>query len=74
MTEKQRYWKLQSYLILSVLYTLHTYYLAEGLLRDIENDLVDILSLVPKVSDSEAGELQVSSHDPPNADPSPIGV
>ena len=42
--------------------------------RGIGNGLEHILSPVPKVSDSGAGELQVSSHDSLNADPSLIGV
>ena len=43
-------------------------------LRGIWNGLEYILSPVPKVLDCGAGELQVSSHDSLNADPSLIGV
>lgn len=74
MTAKQRDVKLQS--TLDFLYSIRCIpiNLAKVLLRDIGNGLDYILSPAPKVSHSGAVELQVSCHDPPNADPSLIGV
>ena len=71
MTAKQRYRTLQSHLRVSVLHHMN---LPMVLLRGIGDGLGYVLSPVPKVSESETGELQVSSHDSLNADPSLIRV